>query len=133
MRRKVDPMKPWLFLSLGVVLAVPALAASSKCKDNPKVVAACYSVHGRLSLGADSVRLYLWPIGTKRMLGVAAGPTIDDADEPIWPHTLKVTAGEDVYADFEVCPFTPQRKGHLQLVCIESASHVVVKHVASSK
>jgi hypothetical protein len=90
-------------------------------------VAACYSVHGRLSIGADSVRLYLWPIGTKRMLGVTAGPRIDDADDPIWPRTLPITPDDDVYADFEVCPFTPERKGAMQLVCIESASHVVVK------
>ena len=73
------------------------------------------------------MRLYLWPIGTKRMLGVTAGPRIDDADDPIWPRTLKVTPDDDVYADFEVCPFTPQREGAMQLVCIESASHVVVK------
>lgn len=73
------------------------------------------------------MRLYLWPIGTKRMLGVTAGPRIDDADDPIWPRTLKVTPDDDVYGDFEVCPFTPQRKGAMQLVCIESASHVVVK------
>jgi|SRR5215469_1004610 len=126
-------MKHWVFLSLALIVAVPALAASSKCKGNPKVVAACYSVHGRLSSGADSVRLYLWPIGTKRMLGVTAGPRIDDADDPIWPRTLNVPPDGDVYADFEVCPFTPQQKDKLQLVCIESASHVVVKHVASSK
>jgi hypothetical protein len=67
------------------------------------------------------------------MLGVTAGPRIDDADDPIWPHTLKVTPENDVYANFEVCPFTPQRKREMQLVCIESASQVVLKHHASSK
>ncbi len=120
-------------LSLALIVVVPAFAAPPKCKGNQKVIGACYSVHGRLSLGADSVRLYLWPIGTKRMLGVTAGPRIDDADDPIWPRTLKVTPDDDVYADFEVCPFTPPRKGEMRLVCIESASHVVVKHFASSK
>jgi hypothetical protein len=55
------------------------------------------------------------------------------ADDPIWPRTLEVTADDDVYADFEVCPFTTERKGEMQLVCIESASHVFVKHFTSSK
>ena len=81
-------MKCCFLLSLAFIAALPVLAAPTKCKGNPKVVAACYSVHGRLSIGADSVRLYLWPIGTKRMLGVTAGPRIDDADDPIWPRTL---------------------------------------------
>jgi hypothetical protein len=121
------PMRCCFLLWLAFVVALPALAAPTKCKGNPKVVAACYSVHARLSIGADSVRLYLWPIGTKRMLGVTAGPRIDDADDPIWPRTVQVTPDDDVYADFEVCPFTLQRKGAMQLVCIESASHVVVK------
>jgi hypothetical protein len=61
------------------------------------------------------------------MLGVTGGPILDDAIDPIFPRTLKLSTGEDVYGDFEVCPFTPERKGHLQLVCIESATHLVEK------
>ena len=75
------------------------------------------------------MRLSLWPVGTKRMLGVTAGPRLDDADDPIYPQDLKrLSATEAVYGDFEVCPFTPERKGEMQLVCIESANHLVVKH-----
>jgi hypothetical protein len=112
-----------------LALAIPAFAAQAKCKENPKVIAACYSVHGRLSLGADTVRLWLWPVGTRRMLGVTAGPSLDDADDPISPPYLKFNHGdEDIYGDFEVCPFTPQRKGAMQFVCIESAKKLVVKH-----
>src|SRR5664280_3064963 len=74
-----------------LLMAVPAFAAPQKCKGNPKVVSACYSVHGRLQLGANTVRLYLWPVGTKRMLGVTAGPRLDDADDPIWPRTVSYT------------------------------------------
>jgi hypothetical protein len=111
-----------------LIFAIPAFAAAPKCKENPKVVAACYSVHGRASLAADTVRLYLWPVGTKRMLGVTGGPILDDAVDPIWPKNLKFNSSVNtIYGDFEVCPFTPERKGHLQLVCIESATHLVEK------
>jgi hypothetical protein len=80
------------------------------------------------------VRLWLWPVGTKRMLGVTAGPILDDADEPIRPPNLKFNPGdESIYGDFEVCPFTPERKGQMQFVCIESASHLVVKRQSPSK
>jgi hypothetical protein len=128
-RRNVFLVK-WLFALL--VMVIPAFAALPKCKGNPRVVDACYSVHGRLTRGADTVILRLWPVGTKRILGVTGGPELDDA--PIWPQNLKFEHGyEDIYADFEVCPFTPERKGEMKLVCIESASHVVVKRQSSSK
>ena len=62
------------------------------------------------------------------MLGVSRGPTIDDASFPIWSQSLRFAHGdENIYGDFEVCPFTAERKGVMQFVCIESASHVVVK------
>jgi hypothetical protein len=63
------------------------------------------------------------------MLGVTGGPILDDAIAPIViPQNMRFDSNESIYGDFEVCPFTPERKGHLQLVCIESATHLVVKH-----
>jgi hypothetical protein len=102
--------------------------AAATCKRNPKVVGACFSVHGRLSMGADTIELRLWPVGTKRMLGVSDGPKINDAENPIYPHNIKLDSIDTIiFGDFEVCPFTPQREGEMQFVCIESAKHLVVK------
>jgi len=115
-------------------VALPAFGTQPKCKENPKTVGACYSVHGRLTLGADTVRLWLWPVGTKRILGVTAGPRLDDADDPIRPRNLQFNPGDEaIYGDFNVCPFTPERKGEMQMVCIESASHLVVQRQSSKK
>ncbi len=63
------------------------------------------------------------------MLGVTAGPVADDADDPICPKEMQVflTGREQVFGDFEVCPFTPKRAGHLQMVCVQSAKKLVVK------
>ncbi|MFZ3212287.1 MAG: hypothetical protein WA188_12310 [Terriglobales bacterium] len=67
------------------------------------------------------------------MLGVTAGPRLDDADDPIRPQNLKFNPGDEtIYGDFEVCPFTRERKGAMRLVCIESASNVVVKRAKVS-
>jgi hypothetical protein len=33
----------------------------------------------------------------------------------------------NVYADFEVCPFTQARPNHMQFVCVESASQIYVQ------
>ena len=99
-----------------------------KCKGNPEVVGACYAVHGRLSTGADTIQLRLWPVGTKRMLGVSDGPEINDAESPLYPKTIRFSNGDEtIYGDFEVCPFTLRREGEMQFVCIETASHLVAK------
>ena len=99
-----------------------------KCKGNPKVVGACYLVHGRLTPGVDTIELRLWPIGTNRMLGVSDGPAINDAENPIYPKNLVFPhSDETIYGDFEVCPYTRERRGAMQFVCIESAVHLVVK------
>lgn len=83
----------------------------AKCKGNPKVIGACHSVHGRLSTGADTIQLRLWPVGTARMPGVSDGPAINDAENPIYPKAIRFTSGDEtIYGDFEVCPFTPKRE-----------------------
>jgi hypothetical protein len=112
-----------------LMMAIPTFAAPTpKCKGNPKVIDACFTVHGRVNLGADTIRLRLWPVGTDRLLGVASGPGIDDAGEPIYPRNIKLNEGDTIYGDFEVCPFTQERKGAMRFVCIESASNLVTKH-----
>jgi hypothetical protein len=124
-------------MKVAVLLTVSFLAlqqqngfseGTAKCKGNPRVVGACYSVHGRLNLGADTIELRLWPVGTNRMLGVSDGPAINDAENPIYPKTIMFTHNDEIiYGDFEVCPFTPERDGAMRFVCIESAKHLVVR------
>jgi hypothetical protein len=118
-------------LFAGILLfAVPVFGQSRQCKSNPKVVGACYIVHGRATFGPGTPALRIWPVGTKRMLGVTAGPIADDADDPIAPNEMLIFTPdvEGIFGDFEVCPFTPERKGHMQMVCVESAKNIVVKH-----
>jgi hypothetical protein len=64
------------------------------------------------------------------MLGVTGGMTRgrpDDAEDPIMPEKLKQNWDETIYADFEVCPFTKEKVGEMQMVCIESASNILVR------
>ena len=110
-----------------LIMVLPLFAAEPQCKENPRLIGACYKVHGRLDPGADTVELRLWRVGTKRILGISSGPSIDDASYPIFPNNLKFPHSESICGDFEVCPFTRERKGTMRLVCIESASHLVVK------
>ena len=122
-------------IALGVYLtsAVSVVSQTPQCKGNPKVVDTCFVVHGRATYGSGTPALRIWPIGTKRMLGVTAGPVADDADDPICPKNMLLfkTGPEHVYGDFLVCPFTKAREGAMQMVCVESATHLVVKDASS--
>ena len=125
-------MKYFLTIAL---LIIPVFGEAPKCKGNPKVVSACYTVHGRATFGNGTPALRIWPVGTKRMLGITAGPIADDADDPIIAKRVAklFTGSSTVYGDFEVCPFTPERRGFMQMVCVESASHIIVKVWPASK
>jgi hypothetical protein len=91
------------------------------CKTDPDIIGACFTVHGRLSAWNGSPTMRIWRAGTKRILG-------DHDDWPL-PEELAKHMNWDVEAwgDFEVCPFTKERPGAMQMVCIESVSNVVYK------
>jgi hypothetical protein len=118
-------------LVLIMLFSTSAFCQSRLCKGNPKVIGACYVIHGRARFGNGTPTLRIWPVGTKRILGVTAGTTADDAEDPIVPEEMMVFTRdvEAVFGDFEVCPFTPERKGHMQFVCIESATKLFIKRL----
>ncbi len=97
------------------------LAESCKCSD--VAVDNSFKVHGRLSLYNGTPSARIWIIGTKRILGVPDDylPNLPDSIT----HLISWEAA--IYGDFVVCPLTQQNPGHMQLVCIESASNLVAK------
>lgn len=116
-----------LFVAFSLVLISITLAAAEEpqppyvCASHPNIVASCFEVHGRLSFwnGAPSARI--WPVGTKRLLGVHSDilpPALEQK-----PRGFET----EWWADFTVCPFTPSQPGHMQFVCIESWRHLIIK------
>jgi len=91
------------------------------CRTDPDIVDACFTVHGRLSAWNGSPTLRIWKVGTNRILG-------DHEDWPL-PEKLAEHLNWDIEAwgNFEVCPFTKERPGVMQMVCIESASDLVYR------
>ena len=100
------------------------------CKNNPQLVDACFSVHGRLSAYNGNPSLRIWPIGTHRLLGV-----LKDEESLSIPENIRNLAGfdKDIYGDFLVCPLTRPEPGSMQFVCIEAASNVHAKSSLSSR
>ena len=113
--------------SIGLIAQSPA-AVMKSCREHPKLSGSCFSVRGRLSVynGAPAVRL--WKVGTKRVLGVSEQRFAEEGYRNI-PEDLKAQLNQDVeiFGDYIVCPFTPQRKGEMQLVCIEEGKNLEVR------
>ncbi len=112
-------------LSIGSMTAASAM----ECRDDPAVVAACFTVHGRLSI--DKGAILVWPSATKRLLQLAYPP---DSPQALvgWPYIPPhldhmLHAGQaTVWGDFEVCPLTQDEPGRRRLICIQSGSHLAV-------
>lgn len=113
-----------------IVLSYVPSAGANECRDDPEVVGQCFTVHGRVAVGAD-MTTDLWPVGTKRLLGIQYPPESvrNRYAEPFIPENLKVVLNPEtaVFGDFVVCPFTTDVPGRLRFVCIQSASHLVAR------
>ncbi len=100
------------------------------CREHPKLIGPCFTVHARMRYynGAPSVRL--WPVGTNRLLGVSEGQF--EVSETL-PQSFRETldSQREIYADFVVCPFTPDEVAVMRLVCVDSATNIVTKSVAA--
>jgi len=94
------------------------------------VIGKCFNVHGRLSVYNGTPSIRLWPMGTKRLLGIIDPQDVSNAPGPtILPDDLKTKLDwdKDVSGDFLVCPLTKQQPGRMQTVCIESGKNLSVR------
>ena len=99
------------------------------CRRNPGVVDRCRTVHGRLFVSNGTPSMRMWPVGTQRILGVLP------SEEELVPDVVKRHANFEtrLYGDFEVCPFTREKAGEMQFVCVESASNLVAEQFVDGK
>ena len=117
---------------LAIVIPVSSramLQSDKSCREHPKVVGKCFTVHGRLSVYNGAPALRILKLGTKRMLGVSeqrfALKGYRNVPEEV---TAKLDQDKLLYGDYTVCPFTRPREKEMQLVCIEKVSNLVVRN-----
>lgn len=118
-----------LLILCGSVSAMsPPLAAEKSCREHPQLIGKCFTVHGRLSSYNGNPAVRLWRIGTRRVLGVSEQRFSLPGYRNLPEDLAKQLNGENmIIGDFLVCPFTRDRTGEMQLMCIESAKNIVVK------
>jgi hypothetical protein len=86
-------------------------------------VEACFTHRGRLS-GQNGIAHMIWLVGTKRIVAV------DNTAMPdMLLKYLDMTSPDhsDIYGDYEMCPLESDRPGYMRLVCVSSASRLVVQ------
>jgi hypothetical protein len=131
-RACLRPLAPWKFLSFVLAallfqtgIAMVGFAETPACTQNTHLVGQCFTVQGRLSVHAN-MRPYLSPIGTHRLLGIAS----PDGAIIMPPEIERIFASppfdRQLFADFEVCPFTRPRPGTMQMVCIAAARNLKI-------
>ena len=118
--------------TLALMAVVPASLASKledkSCREHPKLVGSCFSVHGKLSVFNGAPALRIWKVGTKRILGVSEQRFALEGYRNV-PDEVQSKINQDrvLLGDYLVCPFTRSRKNEMQLVCIENVSNLVIE------
>jgi hypothetical protein len=120
-------MRVLLAASVSLLAVSSAVAADNVCESDKRVVADCVDMRGRLRISANG-RLYIWPVGSERMLVVHYDNATATPD-PSLPTNVAgaLKPGIDVFADYRVCPLTAFEPGKRQTVCVASASRIVTR------
>jgi hypothetical protein len=126
-------MKLALFITLFLLASLVHPASQSEpqsCRRRPDVVGKCFNVNGRLSVYNGTPSIRLWPVGSKRLLGVIDPNDTSNAPGPtVLPLSIKekLDWNKDVYGTFLICPLTKSKPGRMQTICIESAKNLTVR------
>jgi hypothetical protein len=96
----------------------PGASASQACQTDPDIVAACFTVKGKLGYWNGNPTARIAETASKRILGIrftlpTALATLD------WDHEAE--------GEYLVCPFTPRVSGRMRMVCVESADGLTYK------
>ena len=111
-------------------IAESRLTQAPSCRTRPDVVGRCFNVHGRLSVYNGTPSIRLWPIGSKRLLGVLDPTDISSVPRPtVLPDDIKqkLDWNKDVFGDFFVCPLSRKQPGRMQTICLDSGKHLNVR------
>lgn len=111
------------FLTAALILSFSVYAIEESCLDNPEIVEACYETRGRVKFYNGTPSFRIWKVGTNRLLGLVP------SEHEIAPQNLAryLSPSNVIFGDFLVCPFTEERPGHMQYVCIEKATNLRVE------
>jgi hypothetical protein len=115
----------FVFVTLGETRGQQA-AGEATCATNPKIVDACFRIRGRIDLYNGTPSFRIWRVGSRRVFGLlpAESPIVPAAVRP-YLERLANEPGLQLFGNFTVCPFSPDKPGRMRDVCVESATDLV--------
>lgn len=122
-------MQLWIRLMILSLTALGPLAESAtvpkSCATDERLVAPCFTVHGRLSSWNGTPTYRISVTGTKRLLGVSEGRFGPNGYELLPLEIPQPTNFDSEYfGDFTVCPFEPEQPKRMRLVCVSAVNHL---------
>jgi hypothetical protein len=119
-----------MLAALGVLVQSSVRPAADSCRARADLVGKCFKVHGRLSVYNGTPSIRLWPVGSKRLLGILDPENISVEPGPsIIPPSVRerLDWDKEVFGDYLVCPLSRSKPGRMQTVCIESGKNLIVR------
>jgi hypothetical protein len=114
-------MKQFGWVAVLMLLTLCVSAHANDCQHSPHLAGSCFVVHGKMYNANGGSLARIWKIGTNHVLGVVGWENIDLPPE-IGSH---IQSFDDVlFGDFLVCPYTEEETGHMQMVCVQSGTHL---------
>ena len=121
-----------ILLLLATALATSGQSDAPKsnlkpCRIQPSLVGKCFNVRGRLSLYNGTPTIKLWRVGTKRMLGVSASYSREGYSSIPEALEKQLNWENELWGNYLVCPFTPQRPKEMQMIGFEDVKRLEVR------
>jgi hypothetical protein len=118
-------MNSGVALRLCILVSVLSAPAVTWAATGPR---GCFWVHGRLSTYDGTPTLRIRPIGAKRLLGLCEAICGDTEEGPPLPANVKNAMPSSLpwsmWGEFQVCPLTKERPGHMRYVRLQSAKNL---------
>jgi hypothetical protein len=130
-----------LLMGVVVLSAMPATAVfaaqpTPSCRGSWNVVGACFTLHGRLSLASPAPgsrrlpRARITEASTGRTVAVLGITLAADGPDVLPPEILRLMqqgpSGADIDGDYLIYPLDRENHLRMQMVCLQSAAHLVV-------
>jgi hypothetical protein len=100
------------------------------CHENPNLVGPCLRIRGVLRPWNGTPTYRISRLGAKRILGIEewSKRLAGYCGLPQYLRDTIEIGHKEILADFVVCPLTKSRPSVMQMVCVDSATHIVTRH-----
>ena len=125
MNRSVTVILAGVVATASVEASAQPVSEQAGCRHHKSFAGMCFMLRGRVGLYQGWPDMRIWPIGSKRLLGVLPSEN-EDVPETLANLFRTMADGAHIYGKFEASPLSTEQPGQMQYVCIRSARDIRV-------